>query len=1060
MSAPTFITSYASTLSGTTTPKSTSVTVAIGDVLVVGILSAEPLGNSFTAPSGGSGFTWTQRQVQQLADNGAVAVYTAIATVAQTFNLSVARPQATNWGFVVHRYGDSDGVGASSKGASDGAPMSLALTTGADNSAISFFAADWNESAAAGTWRTINGITPTAGNGGERTAQQISGWYTAYSAYWSDAGAAGSKTTGMTVPATPNAGMVAIEILGSAEAVREITPTEDTMVAENNAAFVYGAEDQLSARTATGTTIESYLRFTLPALPSGRVLARAQLRVFTSSDPTAASVGTHPILLMTGTWDEDTTNWNNRPTTGFGAEIGLLSGLSALSTSYSTDLDVSAILPLLGTSMAICLRSNSTDNFRIRSSNFASAGTTAPTIILTFRDGYQELHSVVIDNFDDADESNGGLWSTGGGYTLEDSGGTRNIILTAAALDKQYFETPATEDFSAGEKWYGIELVDPGDIFTNETLMIAPMRMFPSNDSGRAFWRIRTGEGGPGTVVQPWADAGGFSPVGDPMDFDVDVHRFFAIGVGASGDIEWLYSPDGENWVLHYSMANPWGVTSFKKFGGEIGPDAGTDLSATTVRLDNFMLLTVEEAVPEGTANFDLDLSLAVESPGQGTANFDLNLSIDAEGTIPTSPSEGTAQFDLNLSMDAAGIAPTIGSAGSVLSLTLAATGANNLGNEGTANFVIDLSLAATGVAVVLTPVRVLTDEEILTGNRTTRYRWDVLDANDNPVAVLDGSPDGELDWIANAMVKGGGKLRAEDVGITIDWTTVRFRPVMLIDGLPEQPLGVFLVSEAPEFWARGRSWRVKLLDKTTILDQDTIAETFALAAGTVVTTAVKDIIEGVGILNHAITVSAATLVAPLVWEPGTKKLRIINDLLSSINYFSLYANFQGQLIAEPYVLPANRPIVYEFIDGNKSIYNPEFQRDVDLWSIPNRVTAVSQGDGVTAALTSTLDNTDPASPYSIPSRGRVIGYVETGVEAADQATLDAYVRRRLVELTSPTASVEIKHAPVPGLAVNQAVRFRRVPANIDHRHVVSKTALKLRGNALAKSTFREVVDL
>jgi hypothetical protein len=110
--------------------------------------------------------------------------------------------------------------------------------------------------------------------------------------------------------------------------------------------------------------------------------------------------------------------------------------------------------------------------------------------------------------------------------------------------------------------------------------------------------------------------------------------------------------------------------------------------------------------------------------------------------------------------------------------------------------------------------------------------------------------------------------------------------------------------------------------------------------------------------------------------------------------------------------------------------------------------------------LTSSIDNTDADSPYSIANRGRVIGYSETGVEADSQATLDAYARRRLVELTTPTSSVQISHSPLPGLTVNNAVRFRRVPAGIDARHTVTRTTITLDGTALATSDLREVVDL
>lgn len=461
----------------------------------------------------------------------------------------------------------------------------------------------------------------------------------------------------------------------------------------------------------------------------------------------------------------------------------------------------------------------------------------------------------------------------------------------------------------------------------------------------------------------------------------------------------------------------------------------------------------------------DLGVSVGMTAvggrPSQGSADFTLGVGMTAEGRIPV-PS-GVADFTVSVGVAASGARPAGGVAAFEVQLGMTAVGDSPAiaPHTGTAAFTVDVSLASMGVAIArYIPVRVLTASERLLGNRHTTFYVDLLDASDAPIGRLDGVEDGTLEWLYNAVVKGSGTIQVSDVSQDIDWLTARLKPVMLIDGLDPQPLGVFLPSEAPEAYGPGRRWTVKLLDKTTILDQDTIEETYALAAGSVVTDEIVTVIESSGITNHSITPSTATLATAMVWTAGTSKIRIVNDLLATINYFSLYANFDGQLVGAPYTLPATRPIVYEFIDGSTSIYRPDFVRDVDIWTIPNRVTVVSVGDGTTEALTSTVTNTDPNSPYSTVSRGRVIGKTETGIDIVDQTALDAYAQRRLIELTSPTAGVKIYHAPVPGLAVNQAARFRRVPAGIDARHTVTKTTIKLQGTALAQTSFREVVDL
>lgn len=348
-----------------------------------------------------------------------------------------------------------------------------------------------------------------------------------------------------------------------------------------------------------------------------------------------------------------------------------------------------------------------------------------------------------------------------------------------------------------------------------------------------------------------------------------------------------------------------------------------------------------------------------------------------------------------------------------------------------------------------------------LTVNRTTTVSVELLTAAEAIAGTLDGVRGGSVVYTAAKSVHGSASLTVADNGQAVDWLSARIRPVVTVEGYGDTALGVFLVSEAPESWGdTGRVWSVKLLDKNTILDQDAVDAAYALDAGTVVTTAIVALIESTGEANIAITPSAATLVNPLVWPAGTTKLQIVNDLLSTINYFSLFTNGDGQYRGEPYVKPASRPTVWDFLDGSDCIYLPTLTKDVDLFAIPNKVIAITTGDGTTAALTSTATNTDATSPYSTVSRGRTITYVASGVEAADQATLDAFAERRLIELTTPTASIEIQHAFVPDLAFNRAVRFRRAPASIDARHVVSKLEVSLDPTALAKATLTEVVDL
>lgn len=172
--------------------------------------------------------TWTNQQVVQVTEYTWVSVWT---TTTDARSMTVTLTRSTDpgtdmyFGANVLTFRGSDGVGASNKtNVSSGAP-SLALTTTTDNAAIVAANGDWNAAdGSSRTWRTINSITPTSGNGLERTYFRDSAHYTVYIAYWSDVGSAGSKTTGLSAPSGQKYSIAVVEVKGAAAAATKAPP--------------------------------------------------------------------------------------------------------------------------------------------------------------------------------------------------------------------------------------------------------------------------------------------------------------------------------------------------------------------------------------------------------------------------------------------------------------------------------------------------------------------------------------------------------------------------------------------------------------------------------------------------------------------------------------------------------------------------------------------------------------------------------------------------------------------------------------------------------------------
>ncbi|QIN93843.1 minor tail protein [Microbacterium phage Alakazam] len=383
-------------------------------------------------------------------------------------------------------------------------------------------------------------------------------------------------------------------------------------------------------------------------------------------------------------------------------------------------------------------------------------------------------------------------------------------------------------------------------------------------------------------------------------------------------------------------------------------------------------------------------------------------------------------------------------------------------------------------------PIKNLTTSDVLYGDRTTSYRWEVLEHSngiDQLMGILDGVSDGSLTWTQNAAVKGGGKVQVADLDAAeagkmrigeLSLESVRLRPVCTIVGLPEIPLGVFLVSSATEDWQdTGRVWNITLLDKCTVPDQDKVDQSYSVPAGDLILQRVKTILASAG---EYVAINASSTLATssgMAWEAGTSKLKIINDLLDVAGYNALWMDGQGNFQLTPRVLPADRSILYEVLgiprelrDGEQSIYSPDWNRERDSYEVPNKVIAVQAADGGdTGALTGQWTNEDPDSPYSYISRGRWIVHVLDSVECPDGtnadiiAFLNSRARATLIQMSAVQAQVKIEHLPIPA-RVGDVVRFSNTKAGVDARHVITRMELDTSPTGLMRSNLQEVISL
>lgn len=268
-----------------------------------------------------------------------------------------------------------------------------------------------------------------------------------------------------------------------------------------------------------------------------------------------------------------------------------------------------------------------------------------------------------------------------------------------------------------------------------------------------------------------------------------------------------------------------------------------------------------------------------------------------------------------------------------------------------------------------------------------------------------------------------------------INYNNQMLQPIMLMfmpDGSTvEWSLGVFVLEATKERYDKGFTTRsVNGYDLAIILKRSTPAERYAIQEGENVTEHIQFILESHS-LHFNIEHSDKELPAPLEWEPGTNYLEIVNDLLKSIGYQSLFFDSSGTAIVQVYQNPGSAsPSVYYRTD-EFSVVAEQTTRELDIFNVPNRwvmTVSVSDRDELFAAVV----NNDPDSETSVSQRGFVVTRFERAdSEVVDQDTLNEEVMRMAVEDTAIFEWVDFHTAIMPDHGEREIVQLDHDAASI-----------------------------
>ena len=293
-------------------------------------------------------------------------------------------------------------------------------------------------------------------------------------------------------------------------------------------------------------------------------------------------------------------------------------------------------------------------------------------------------------------------------------------------------------------------------------------------------------------------------------------------------------------------------------------------------------------------------------------------------------------------------------------------------------------------------------------------YGAELLDMGLNVLADLSSTDTGGTFAGGNVSRKAYANLHGEgEFAVTqpLDWGTAIIRPYQTLRSgsvTARFNLGAYFTN-TPDLGAETSPQVIEVrgYDILSILD-DSIGESYSVPAGTSPLAWVEQILIDRGVQAYFIDQAKAanTLSSALTWaiDDDPTWLVVVNTLLGSVGYMGIWSDWNGRLMAIPYIRPEDRGVEWVYrATGNDSLILPDRKLSEDWYLAPNRWVAVRssgadeappvEGNGVYTKVNQTNGRT------SVEARGgRVITAPLIRVEATDQSALVAAVDKQSTE--------------------------------------------------------------
>lgn len=340
--------------------------------------------------------------------------------------------------------------------------------------------------------------------------------------------------------------------------------------------------------------------------------------------------------------------------------------------------------------------------------------------------------------------------------------------------------------------------------------------------------------------------------------------------------------------------------------------------------------------------------------------------------------------------------------------------------------------------------------------SRSVAYKYELLDKNNTHKKWLYTVSNASIQYASLTQLKASARLSLLD-DVDIDFLSDRVRIYMVLNGV-QALLGTFLLcSPTKKISSIGTATRdVEAYSTLQILLDDKLETRLQVVAGTNVVNECIRLIGSSGLYD--ITASDKTLLSDKVYEIGTSKIEVINELLGIINYTGLYVDREGTFIARPYILPTDRNIDITIKNDIVSKVKEEMSDSLDLFDVPNVWVRYSNDININPPLSYTFENNNSTSPTSIQNRGRRIVSAEA-VETTDINDLIAKTKSDALNDNSKFANLEFSMAINPTLEFYMPCAFIKTN-HINDKYIIYNISFNCRLGEDMKIKARKVVNV